>query len=63
MSVTVSALILGLYAAVCHFWRPTAFEVDGGGLQILWPLRVRTIPAREIAEAAVHSRGSAARSW
>ena len=54
--VAVSAVVLVLYAAVWLFWRPTAFEVDGSGLRILWPLRVRTIPAREIAEAAVLSR-------
>jgi hypothetical protein len=52
----VSVLILALYASVWLFWRPTAFEVGGSGLRILWPLRVRTIPAREVAEAAALSR-------
>ena len=45
-----------LYASVWLFWRPTAFEVDRSGLRIVWPLRARTIPAREVAEAVVLSR-------
>jgi hypothetical protein len=54
--VAVSAVILVLYATVWLFWRPTAFEVDGSSLRILWPLRVRIIPAHEVAEAAMLSR-------
>jgi len=55
--LVVLAVVIVLYASVWLFWRPTAFEVDArGGLRILWPLRVRTIPAGEIAEAVVLSR-------
>ena len=52
----VSALILMLYASIWLLWRPIAFEVDASGLRILWPLRIRVIPARELAEAVVLSR-------
>jgi len=52
----LTVLILLLYASVWFLWRPTAFEVDRSGLRILWPLRVRVIPARDIAEAVVLSR-------
>ena len=54
--LAVSALILVLYASVWLLWRPTAFEVDARGLRILWPLRVRVVPAHEVAEAVVLSR-------
>jgi Bacterial PH domain len=54
--LVVSALVIILYASVWLLWRPTAFEVDRSGLRILWPLRARTIPAREVAEAVVLSR-------
>ncbi|HEY7142119.1 MAG TPA: PH domain-containing protein [Methylomirabilota bacterium] len=52
----VTALVLVLYASVWLLWRPTAFEVDAAGLRILWPLRARGIPAREIGETVVLSR-------
>ena len=54
--LVVSALVVVTYASVWLFWRPTAFEVDRSGLRIVWPLRARTIPAREVAEAVVLSR-------
>ena len=61
--VVVSAVVLVLYAAVWLLWRPTAFEVDARGLRIRWPLRARTIPAREITEAAVLSRDAFRREF
>jgi hypothetical protein len=45
-----------LYASVWLFGRPTRFEVDRAGLRILWPLRIRSIPAHEIVEAVALSR-------
>ena len=54
--LAVSAVILVLYASVWLLWRPTAFEVDARGLRILWPLRVRAVPAHEVAEVVVLSR-------
>jgi hypothetical protein len=54
--LVVSAMVIVLYASVWLLWRPTAFEVDRGGLRILWPLRARTIPTREVAEVVVLSR-------
>jgi hypothetical protein len=59
----VSALVLALYASVWLLWRPTAFEVDVTGLRIRWPLRVRAIPAREIAEAVLLSRDAFRREF
>jgi hypothetical protein len=59
----VTALVLALYASVWLFWRPTAFEVDASGLRIRWPLRVRAIPAREVAEAVVLSRDAFRREF
>src|SRR5262245_17537810 len=52
----VAVLVLLLYVSVWLLWRPTAFEVDPSGLRILWPLRARIIPGRDIAEAVVLSR-------
>jgi hypothetical protein len=54
--LAVSVLALLLYGSVWLLWRPTAFEVDATGLRIRWPLRVRTIPAREVADAVMLSR-------
>jgi hypothetical protein len=54
--LVISVLVLVLYASVWLLWRPTAFEVDRSRLRILWPRRVRTIPACEIAGAVVLSR-------
>jgi hypothetical protein len=61
--LAVSALVFVLYASVWLLWRPTAFEVDARGLRILWPLRARAIPTREIAEAAVLSRDAFRREF
>jgi hypothetical protein len=54
--LVVWALVVLLYASVWLPWRPSAFEIDGAGLRILWPLRARAIPARDIAQAVVLSR-------
>jgi hypothetical protein len=54
--LVITVLVLLLYASVWLLWRPTAFEVDSAGLRILWPLRARRIPAREIAGADLVSR-------
>jgi hypothetical protein len=51
----VTILVLFLYASVRLLWRPTAFEIDPSGLRIRWPLRVRAIPAHELADAVVLS--------
>jgi hypothetical protein len=59
----VSALVVLLYASVWFLWRPTAFEVDATGLRILWPLRVRSIPAREVGEAVVFTRETFRREY
>ncbi len=50
-----AVFVLVLYASVWLWWRPAAFEVDPAGLRIRWPLRVRLIPAREVAEVGVLS--------
>jgi len=52
----VMVFVLLLYASVWLWWRPTEFEVDGTGLRILWPVRSRVVPAREIADAMVLTR-------
>jgi len=44
-------------------WRPSVFEVDATGLRIRWPLRLRAIPARDIAEAVVLSRDAFRREF
>jgi hypothetical protein len=61
--VAVTALVVLLYASVWLVWRPTAFEVGGDGLRILWPLRVRAIPAREIDETVLLSRDAFRREF
>ena len=61
--LAVTVLVLILYASVWLLWRPTAFEVDGSGLRIRWPLRSRAIPAREIAEASLLSRDAFRREF
>jgi hypothetical protein len=43
------AFVALIYASVWFVFRPTRFEVDGEGLRIVWPVRVRTIEARRIA--------------
>jgi hypothetical protein len=59
----VTALVLVLYASVWLWWRPTAFEVDSTGLRIRWPLRARSIAAREIAGAVVLARAAFRREF
>jgi hypothetical protein len=54
--LAVTVLVGLLYASVWLFGRPTRFEVDRAGLRILWPLRIRSIPAHEIVEAVALSR-------
>jgi Bacterial PH domain len=61
--LVVSALVVVLYASVWLLWRPTAFELDRSGLRIVWPLRARTIPGREVAEAVVLSREAFRREY
>ena len=58
-----TALVLILYASVWLLWRPSVFEVDRTGLRILWPLRARVIPAREIIQAGVLSREAVRREF
>ena len=58
-----TVLVSILYASVWLLWRPTAFEVNPGGVRILWPLRTRVIPAREITEAVLLSRESFRREF
>jgi len=48
--------VVVVYAAVWLLGRPTAFEVDTGGLWIRWPLRSRRIAAGDIARAEMLSR-------
>jgi hypothetical protein len=45
-----------VYAAVWLLGRPAAFEVDGSGLRICWPLRSRRIAAGDVAGAEILSR-------
>ena len=54
LSATVFVVVV--YAAVWFLGRPTAFEVDVGGLWIRWPLRSRHIAAGDIAGAEMLSR-------
>lgn len=61
--LAVSGFVLLLYASVWLLCRPTAFEVDAGGLGIRWPLRSRRIAARDIARAETLSRDAFRRDF
>lgn len=61
--VGVTVLIVVLYASVWLWWRPSAFEVGPAGLRIRWPLRTRSIPARDLAEAVVLARDAFRREF
>jgi hypothetical protein len=45
--------LIAIYAWVWLRFRPTRFVVHPGGLQVVWPLRRREIPRREIAAVRV----------
>lgn len=59
----VTVFVLLLYASVWLLWRPTAFEVGPTGLRIRWPLRARSIPAREVAGAVALARDAFRREF
>ena len=43
-------LLLGIYAWVWLWFRPTLFEVHPGVLEVIWPLRRRQLRREEISE-------------
>jgi hypothetical protein len=48
-SLRVAAgLSAAIYLSVWLGWRPTRFEIDGEALRIVWPMRSRTIPRRDV---------------
>ena len=61
--VGVTALAVALYASVWLWWRPSAFEVSPAGLRIQWPLRARSIRARDLAEGVVLTRDAFRREF
>ncbi|HTR52895.1 MAG TPA: PH domain-containing protein [Kofleriaceae bacterium] len=56
MLYAVSAMVAATYAAIWLVARPTAFVVDGGALEIVWPVRRRRIEASAITGARVLDR-------
>jgi PH (Pleckstrin Homology) domain-containing protein len=44
----VTVFMVLIYASVYLFWRPVFFEIDRGGLNIVWPVRLRRIGEEEI---------------
>jgi len=48
----MAALVMLVYVSVWFLFRPTRFEIDATGLWIVWPMRSRHIPRREIGEAS-----------
>lgn len=52
-----AAFVVVMCVAVWLFCRPTGFEVSGGELVVIWPLRRRVIPRTNIASARVIGRG------
>lgn len=49
----VGAFVVALYAVVWCWFRPRAFTITPGGLEIEWPMRRRSIPASAIASARI----------
>jgi Bacterial PH domain/Protein of unknown function (DUF3093) len=43
-------LLLGIYAWVWLWFRPTLFAVHPGEVEVIWPLRRRQLPRDEISE-------------
>jgi len=52
----VAGFIAAIYAMVWLWWRPTRFEVSAYGLNIVWPLRRRTIVSAHLGRAVAVSR-------
>lgn len=42
-------LVLAIYAWIWLHFRPTRFEVGADAIEVVWPVRRRSIPRREIA--------------
>jgi hypothetical protein len=51
--VQPALFLIAMYAWVWLRFRPTRFLVDHRGLEVIWPLRRREIPRREIAAVRV----------
>jgi len=52
-----------IYASVWFVFRPTRFEVDTFGLRIVWPTRLRLVPAAAILDARVMSSAEFRRAY
>jgi hypothetical protein len=51
-----AALMIALYAWVWVRFRPSRFIVDRGALEVIWPLKRRTIPRADIADVRLIDR-------
>jgi hypothetical protein len=54
---TVALLIVALLAGIALYARPQKFVLDAEGLRVVWPIRQRLIPWRDVAGVEVIDRG------
>jgi hypothetical protein len=52
----VALLVATLYAGILVYARPTRFEVDAGGVRVVWPVRRVLIPRADITRVELVSR-------
>ncbi len=58
-----SGFVASIYLVVWCWWRPSRFEIDARGLTLVWPLRSRTLPMREIREISILDRNDFRREY
>lgn len=56
--VAPGLFVIGIYAWIRLWFRPTRFEVSAAGVDVIWPLRRERIPRTTIVAARLLDRGA-----